>query len=157
LTSQNILHNASYTCMVIITKQQFFHIIRFDNGDDVIDQLAYYAKEHTISSGTFTCIGAAKQVLLSFYDLKEKKYLDKSIDEDVEITSVIGNIAVMDGKIIIHAHGTFAGKDYQSIGGHIKKLIISATAEVHLSILQDSIKRKFDDKTGLNLLTSSSS
>jgi predicted DNA-binding protein with PD1-like motif len=94
----------------------------------------------------------AEKMTLSYYNLSEKKYEDTIIEEDLEITSVIGNIAWLDETAIIHAHGTFGNKNLEVIGGHIKSLIISATGEVFLQQVQTKLIREYNEETGLNLL-----
>ncbi len=125
-------------------------LIRFDKGEEVLRCMAAFSKEY--GPGSFTAIGACGKVILSFYSLEQKKYLDKTFAEDREICAMIGNTAHMDGEIIVHTHGCFAGPDYAVVGGHIKELIVSATCEVTFFPLSHSVERKFDDVTGLKLL-----
>lgn len=139
--------------MKIISETEQTLFIRFDKEEDVIAELARFAKEQNIQGATFSLIGAAKKVILSYYNLTEKTYEDHTLEEEVEITGVLGNIAWMDDKVIIHAHGTFANKKLEVKGGHIKSLIISATGEVVLQQVQTKLIREYHEETGLNLLT----
>ena len=66
---------------------------------------------------------------------------------------MVGNIALMNNEIIVHTHGVFGRQDLSTIGGHIKKLIVSATCEITLTTFEKDFTRSFDEKTGLNLLT----
>jgi predicted DNA-binding protein with PD1-like motif len=138
--------------MTIITSSDTHMLIRFDREEEVLSSLRTCAKTDSIR-GTFTIIGAAKEVVFSYYDLEKKVYIDKTISEDVEVLGIIGNIAEMDGQIIIHAHGMVADKAYAVTGGHVKRLVVSATCEVALTTLPGSIGRAYDETTGLNLLT----
>jgi predicted DNA-binding protein with PD1-like motif len=138
--------------MKIITEEMNTTLIRFDKDEDIIQGLVAFAKEQNLSGATFSIIGAAKKVILSYYNLDEKTYEDHTLQQDVEITGIVGNIAWMDNEVIIHAHGTFADKNLLIKGGHIKSLIVSATGEVVLQILQTKLVRAFDEETGLNLL-----
>jgi predicted DNA-binding protein with PD1-like motif len=138
--------------MIVIADSHQTHLLRFDKGDDVIELLKEYCVEKKITAAHFTCIGACEKVLLSFYDLHKKEYIDNLVDEELEITGVIGNIATMDDQTVVHAHGTFGNQKYEILGGHIKTLIISATGEVFLTVLDKPMKRAFDEPTGLNLL-----
>ncbi len=61
----------------------------------------------------------------------------------------------MNGEVILHLHGVFARKDYSTLGGHVKKLIISATGEVALQVYDKQLFRSYDPKTGLNLISKS--
>lgn len=138
--------------MKIVLETEVLKIFRFDKGDDVIKDLASFCQEKGIGAGFFTGLGASQTVTISYYNLHTKTYLDKTISEDLEIVSLTGNIAKMEGKIIIHSHGAFSDSKYTSFAGHVKKLIVSTTCELHLTILKENITRGFDKKTGLNLM-----
>lgn len=140
------------TCLI----QDNIHILlRFDKGENVIEMLLDYVQKENILAAHFTAIGACGEVVLSYYNLEEKKYEDHEFQEDMEITGIIGNIGWMKGKPVLHAHGTFGRKDMSAIGGHVKKLIVSATCEVTLTILPGKFERAYDAETGLNLIANS--
>ncbi len=140
--------------MRLISDQNDLCLIRFDRGEEVVSELSTFCAERKIQSASFTAIGAARRVVLAYYNLSEKKYEDHAVAEETEIVSVIGNVARMNKDTLIHAHGVFAKRDLTTIGGHIKKLVVSATCEVTLRKLGNlPILRQFDDKTGLNLLS----
>ncbi len=136
--------------MKIIHRSDASTLIRFDRDEEVLKGMAEFSK--TYSPGSFTAIGACGKVILSFYDLEAKQYLDKTFNDDMEICAMIGNTAKIDGDIIVHTHGCFAGRDYCVYGGHIKELIVSATCEVTFFPFSDSVERAFNEVTGLKLL-----
>lgn len=138
--------------MKVLSKQPTFQLLRFDKGEELIASLQEYCNKETILAASFQALGAARELTLAYYNLADKVYEDHKVKEDVEILSILGNIATMDKKIIVHAHGIFGKQDLQTIGGHIKKLVVSATCEVSLTILPGTLKRSFDEETGLNLL-----
>ena len=138
--------------MKIIAQDNNTLLIRFDKDEDVIERLIQFAKKENLPGATFTIIGAAKKVTLSYYNLSQKQYEDHSYEEDMEITTVSGNISWMEDDVIIHAHGTFSNQKLEVIGGHLKSLIISATGEVVLQKIATTLTREFDEETGLNLL-----
>lgn len=138
--------------MKVLSKQSTFQLLRFDRGEEFIASLQEYCKKEKIHAASFQALGAAGELTLAYYNLSDKRYEDHDVTEDVEILSILGNIATMDEKIIVHAHGVFGKKDLQTIGGHIKKLVVSATCEVSLTLLPGTLKRAFDEETGLNLL-----
>lgn len=138
--------------MKVILEDKNVSILRFDAGEDVIKEIAKFCSEESIDGASFYAIGAAKQVTLSYYNLSTKTYQDKTFSEELEITGVLGNVATMEGNIVVHAHGTLGKDTYQIIGGHVKELIVSATCEVTLTKLEGVIEREYDDVTGLNLM-----
>jgi uncharacterized protein len=142
--------------MKVILQDSTTHVLRFDNGDDVIAALATYCTENSITAGHFSAIGSAGEAVLAYYNLPNKQFEDHTIQEEVEIVSLTGNVATMDGKTIIHAHGVLSRQDLSTIAGHFKKLTISATAEVVLTKLNATFTRHHDEQTGLNLLSTHS-
>ncbi|MBI4253329.1 DNA-binding protein [Candidatus Uhrbacteria bacterium] len=130
-------------------------VLRFDEGEEVITGVIKFCNEAQIKAGSFIAVGACQQVILSYYDLERKVYEDHDIKKEMEIVCVHGNIGTVNGSVIIHAHGSFSDRQLEVKGGHIKKLIISATAEVILTKLSGEIQRLLDEKTGLRLMTPS--
>lgn len=128
------------------------NILVLARGEEFIDTLICFCKKNNITAATFSAIGACNKTVLSWYDLGSKQYEDHELNEGMEIANITGNIALLDGKYIIHAHGTFARRDLSVIAGHIKKLTVSATCEVRIDALETEFRRAYDGDTGLNLL-----
>ncbi len=138
--------------MKILIENDLQYFIRFDKNEEVLEELSKLINLKNIQSAYFTCIGSVKGLVLSYYNLTTKQYEDHTLDEDLEVVSITGNVAIMNDKPVIHAHGVFSKKDLHTVGGHIKKLLVSATCEVFLTNLSNNLSRSFDNETGLNLL-----
>lgn len=138
--------------MKIIQTDGHTMLLRFDRGDEVVSFLEKIAEEHNIGAGYFQAIGACGELTISFYDLETQAYLDQTYTEDLEILSLLGNIAMFQHKPLVHAHGTFGRRDYSTIGGHVKRMVVSATCEMNLTTLSRPIERSHDADTGLNLI-----
>lgn len=138
--------------MQVIYKKSSQYFLKFKLGEEVISGLEDFVRKNKIKSAHFYAIGAASEIVLSYYDLKKKKYLDKKFKRDLEITSLVGNIAHMKDKIIIHCHGNFSDRNMKVLGGHVKNLIVSGTCEVALTAMDKKITRSYDPQTGLNLM-----
>jgi predicted DNA-binding protein with PD1-like motif len=136
---------------ILLTEASMIQI-RFDTGEDVLALLTNFCQENAITAASFSGLGAAGEVILAYYNLEAKHYEDHTLNEDVEILNLTGNAAVMDGKHIMHCHGVFGRKDTSTVGGHVKKLIVSATCEILLIKLAGTLTRAYDETTGLNLL-----
>lgn len=138
--------------MKIIHNKNKYVLLRLDENEELINSVAKFTAENKITAGIFTGIGSAKELVCSYYNISTKQFEDHILSENIEIVSLTGNIAILDDKHLIHAHGVFSKKDFSTIGGHVKKLIISATCEITLHILEGRLVRKKDLVTGLNLL-----
>ncbi|MBP2032870.1 putative DNA-binding protein with PD1-like motif [Clostridium algifaecis] len=68
------------------------YIVKLDKGDEVITELTKFCENKNIRAAYFTAIGAASKVKLGYFDPVTKVYDSKDIVENLEITSLIGNI-----------------------------------------------------------------
>lgn len=136
---------------VILQDPQHF-ILRFHRNEDVFEKLLEFCTEKNIKAAWFTGIGAASEVILSYYHLSSKTYQDKVLTQEVEVLGITGNIAILHGKTVFHSHGSVGDEAYHVFGGHFKKIIVSATLEIHLSVFSQEMTREFNEETGLNLL-----
>lgn len=127
-------------------------ILRLDPDEELFQSLTDFAKNTGIRSARFSVIGSAKEIVLSWYNIREKRYEDTTISDDLEVLGVTGNLGILENTIAIHAHGCTGDRNLSVKGGHIKKLVVLATCEVDLSIIEGALERKYDEATGLNLL-----
>lgn len=126
-------------------------IIRLEKGDELFASLLPFIEKKRIRAGYFNAIGAVRKVTLGFYHLGKKEYSWRSFEE-CEVVALTGNIAILKGKPLIHAHGVFSDKAFVCCGGHIKEAIAQPTMEIILTPLPGKIERKFSNEMGLNLM-----
>ncbi len=121
-------------------------------GQEVVSSVIEFCGRKGISSAAVTALGALSGVKIAFYDLKSKKYVWKTFDKNVELLNLTGNVAVLEGKPVLHAHVTLSGRDYRAFGGHLGSAVVSGTCEVFITPLKEKLVRQFDSETGLNLI-----
>ena len=92
--------------MQTILRDERVRILRFDRGEELITSLQSFCEKEEITAGTLSAIGAAEHLVLSWYDVSEKKYTDQERSEQLEIASLSGNISSFKGKPIVHVHGS---------------------------------------------------
>jgi len=121
-------------------------------GQEIVAEIINFCSSKNIKAAYFSAIGAVSSVELGFYDIRKKHYSFKKFDEDLEVDNITGNIALMDGRLIMHAHSTFSDGEMKVVGGHLKSAVVSGTCEVFLVPIKEKLERKFDGDTGLNLI-----
>ena len=70
-----------------------------------------FATQNDLKGGYFTGIGAFSEATLAWYSMEEKKYQEIPVSEQVEVVSLVGNIAIYKGEQRIHAHATVSKAD----------------------------------------------
>ena len=127
-------------------------IARLDHNCDLYEAILQLAKDNEITLGKVEAIGAVKKATIAYYDQTEKKYEELTIDEHLEITSLIGNISQRDKAIALHAHVNLGAKDGRIVGGHLLPGTPVFACEVMLSRCEGPLlMREFDDTTRLPL------
>jgi len=126
--------------------------VRIDSGEEIVESLTNLCKKLDIKAGTISGIGATNNATIGLFDIKAKKYLSREIVGDHEIIPVYGNISTMNNEPYLHLHINLCNSENKSFGGHLNSAIVSATFEGVIDIIDGKIERKYDDKSGLNLL-----
>ena len=90
---------------------------------------------------------------MAWFDWETKKYEPSvTLDEQVELLSLIGNVALKDGKRVIHAHAVVGKRDGTAHGGHLVEAYVRPTCEVVLTASVAPIRKVIDRESGLALL-----
>ena len=127
------------------------YVIRIDRGEEVTAKLQELCEKEDIRLASIEGLGAADHVVVGLYNVEKKEYKQRVFDEEMEITSIIGNITLQGKKVYQHIHITVCNADLQAFGGHLTECRISGTCELFLTVLDGQVGRKYDDVTGLNL------
>lgn len=135
------------------SEKQF--VLVFQSGEEIISGLMKFVREYGLHACQFSAIGGFSDVTLGFFDLNTKEYRKNSIQEQVEVVSLAGNVTLAEGKYKVHSHAVVAKSDGSAYGGHLLEGHVKPTLEVMMGELSVQIIRKKDTSTGLDLMTSS--
>jgi predicted DNA-binding protein with PD1-like motif len=128
------------------------YAVVFDTGDELMAGLRAFAKEQQLDSSHFTAIGAFSRATLGFFDMERKEYQKIPIDEQVEVLSLVGDIALAHGEPEVHAHVVVGQVDGTTRGGHLMEAHVRPTLEVMLTETPKYLRRTKDEATGLALI-----
>jgi uncharacterized protein len=131
--------------------EQVYSVI-FYKGDEVLSGLTDFAIAHKISDAHFTAIGAVSGATLAWLDVSKKMYRRIAVKQQVEVVSLIGDIAVFNGVPVIHMHAVLCKPDGSTIGGHVFELTSNPTVEVFMTVNTTVLKKKSDDASGMKLI-----
>jgi predicted DNA-binding protein with PD1-like motif len=124
----------------------------FDRGEEVIAGLRQFAREANLTAARFTAIGAFSDVVLGFFDPDAKEYRKATLSEQVEVLSLLGNVAQHEGKPKVHAHVVVGKRDCSAHGGHLMEAHVRPTLEVMVVEAPSHLQRSTDEQSGLALL-----
>lgn len=124
----------------------------FDKGDEVISVLGTFAREHELTAARFTGIGAFREATLGYFDRDEKRYEEIPIREQVELLSLLGDVAEKEGEPAVHAHAVVGLRDGRTRGGHLLAATVWPTLELVLDESPAHLRKRSDEETGLALI-----
>jgi predicted DNA-binding protein with PD1-like motif len=131
---------------------QSTYALIFDKDEAFVAGLTSWAKENKLGGSHFTAIGAFREVTLGYFDRGKKDYQKIPVPEQVEVLSLIGDIALTNGVPQIHAHVVVGKSDGSAHGGHILEARVWPTLELILTESPKHLCRKYDPETGLALI-----
>jgi predicted DNA-binding protein with PD1-like motif len=131
------------------TKQ---YAVIFYQGDEAFSGLLDFAEKYHISSAHFTAIGALNGATLGWFDPQRKMYKKIPIEGQVEVIGMSGDIALYQGKPVVHTHMVVGTSDGTTRGGHVLSGYVSPTLEVMVTVDPISMQKRFDPETDLTLI-----
>jgi uncharacterized protein len=124
----------------------------FEKGDEVMAGLKSFAKEAGLGGAHFTAIGAFSEATLGYFERDRKTYKRISVQEQVEVLSLIGDVALKDEQPEVHAHVVVGTSEGAARGGHILEATVWPTLEVILTESPRHLRKVHDEETGLALI-----
>jgi uncharacterized protein len=104
----------------LVEEQPRTYVLIFESGDELAAGLKQFASEQKMAGSSFKAIGALRSAKLGWFNWETKKYETAvALDEQVELLSMIGDIALKDGEPQVHAHVVVGKSDGTAHGGHL--------------------------------------
>jgi predicted DNA-binding protein with PD1-like motif len=131
------------------TKQ---YAVIFYQGDEAFSGLLEFAEKYQVTSAHFTAIGALNGATLGWFDPKRKMYKKIPIVGQHEVIGMSGDIALYQGKPVVHTHMLVGNSDGTTRGGHVLDAYVSPTLEVMVTVDPVTMQKRFDPATDLTLI-----
>jgi uncharacterized protein len=128
-------------------------VVVLETGDEVVKSLSDFAAEERISAAQISAIGALSDVELKYFDWETKKYLSIPVREQVEVASLLGDIALSpEGKPALHLHVVVGKRDGCAMAGHLGQAHVRPTLEAIVTESPAHLRKKIDPVSGLALI-----
>ena len=134
------------------TPEEKVYAIVFLKGDEVLSGLTDFAAKYKVADAHFTGIGAISSATTAWLDLEKKMYHPIVTNEQVEVLSLIGDIAAFNGKPVVHMHAILGRRDGATVGGHVWELNVNPTVEIFLTANTTPLAKRPDSASGLKLI-----
>ena len=103
------------------------YVMVCDPGDEAVSALAQFARAEDLEAAQVTAVGAFERAVVGWFDRAARKYRHIPVDEQCEVLSLIGDVAVGRDGPVVHVHVVLGLADGTTRGGR-KALSRRATA-----------------------------
>ncbi|WP_048509954.1 PPC domain-containing DNA-binding protein [Chryseobacterium sp. FH2] len=126
------------------------YIVSIKDKSSIVEALTDFVNAQNIKAGQITGIGAVNEATLRFFEPSTKNYVDKTFNEQMEVTNITGNISEIEGKPVLHLHITLGRKDYTALAGHLLDAHIRGAGEFFFYPLDTKVIKVKDEEVGIN-------
>ena len=134
-------------------KSQRIWVLVLDAGEEAKDRITEFAKQEKIRAASFVALGAFERAVIGYFDWEKKKYLPIPVDEQVEVITLVGDIAEDEnGAPSLHSHTVLGLPDGHTRGGHLIEGRVRPTLEITLTETPAHLVRKKKPELGLALI-----
>ena len=126
-------------------------IVRLDPGEEILEQIKVLSLREHIRLASVQGLGAVNDFTVGVFDTVTKEYHANHFQGSYEIVSLTGTVNTMDGEFYCHLHMSAGDGQGHVMGGHLNRGVVSATAELVVTVLPGSVDRAFSQEIGLNL------
>lgn len=118
--------------------------LRLSDGEEIMSSLIHVCRENDVDSAViFSSIGMVSSVVFGWYNGRD--YTTETVNEELELCSLSGNISLREGKLYPHLHGVFNRPDHSVLSGHVLQVVPLNNVELFLKPLNTiHLGRAFD-------------
>ena len=121
-------------------------------GSKIPDDILAIAKKERVVTARVEAIGGVEELRLAYFNRHARRYEEHDFKEFLEVTGILGNVTLKDGKPFLHIHGTFGRSDLSTLAGHVMTAKVFPLLEVVITPTRNRAVRRFDDSLGLNVI-----
>jgi predicted DNA-binding protein with PD1-like motif len=128
-------------------------VVIFETGDELLTGLKNFAVKNKLSGSSFKAIGALSGARLGWFNWETKQYeVAIELNEQIELLSLIGDVALENSEPRIHAHMIVGRRDGTAHGGHLIEARVRPTCELVLTESPVHLQKRIDPDSGLALI-----
>ena len=129
------------------------YVLVLDDGEEAFQSISDFAASQKLSAASISAIGALRRATVGWFDFQTKKYREIPVDQQCEVLSAIGDIAVGDdGKPSLHLHAVLGLSDGTTRGGHFLRGDVHPTVEAVITETPAYLRRRKRPELGVALI-----
>ncbi len=128
-------------------------VLILDPDEEAFSTISDFAGKQQLGAASLTALGAFSKATVGWFDLAVKTYRKIPVEQQCEVLSALGDIAIDDhGKPSLHVHVVLGLSDGTTRGGHLLEGLVRPTLEVTLVETPAHLRRKKRPELGIALI-----
>jgi predicted DNA-binding protein with PD1-like motif len=128
-------------------------VVICDKGEEAVAAVTSAVRESGIHAAQVTGVGGLQAGELGYYDRDARDYLRIPVPGQVEVLTLVGDVADRAGEPVLHAHTVLGRRDGSTMGGHLLRGEVWPTLEVLVTEVVPELAKRVDPDTGLALIS----
>jgi predicted DNA-binding protein with PD1-like motif len=89
---------------------------------------------------------------LGYFDKERRAFRELTLGEQAEVTSLVGDVAVLNDRPVVHVHMNVALQDGSVRGGHVLGAHVWPTLEVMITESPRPLRKQHDEGLGIDVI-----
>lgn len=127
-------------------------VVVCDKGEEPVGAIGAALHRHDLRAGRVTAVGGFQEAEVGWFDRQRRDFRPIPVREQVEVLSLLGDVAARDGEPVLHVHAVLGRADGSTVGGHLLSARVWPTLEVIVTEVAPELAKQVDPETGLALI-----
>jgi uncharacterized protein len=128
------------------------YVVVCDAGDEAVAALTQFARSERLEAAQITAVGAFERATVGWFNPATKEYRRNPVDEQCELLSLIGDVAVGEDGPMVHMHAALALSDGTTRGGHLLEGRVNPTLEAVVTETPAQLRKVMRPDIGIALI-----
>jgi uncharacterized protein len=127
-------------------------VVVCDPGDEAVASLNQFVRSEKLEAAQITAVGAFKRATVGWFEPATRQYRPIPVDEQCELLSLLGDVAMGEDGPILHMHAALGLSDGTTRGGHLLEGQVFPTLEAVVTETPAQLRKVMHPDIGLALI-----
>src|SRR5262245_15830073 len=128
------------------------YVVVCDPGEEAVAALTQFARSERLEAAQITAVGAFEHATVGWFDPRTKQYRSNPVDQQCELVSLIGDVAMGEDGPILHMHAALGLSDGTTRGGHLLEGRVFPTLEAVVTETPAELRKVMRPDIGIALI-----
>jgi len=128
------------------------YVVVLDPGDEAMSVLGAFAADQHLTGAQVTAVGGFERAVVGWFDRDPKDYRPIRVDQQCEVLSLVGDVALGANGPQPHMHAVLGLADGSTRGGHLLEGQVWPTLEVIIRETHAGLRKTHRAEIGLALI-----